>query len=132
MQEPTLFTNLYMLEERWPRYESPSSKVYFVKYYGINGSSELTLTKFVYNQSNLQAELDARHSEDGKYRFGNDYMIASLYYHDDPDTVFSKITTAIGLPCYCFVMERGDFKLVCRLFSILGQMLNNIYLKKAE
>lgn len=111
MQESILFANRYRLEARGPRYESPSSKVYFAEDYGRNGSSELVAMKFVYNKSHLQAELDARYSDDGEQRFGNDYVITSLHYHDDADAVFSKAAAEIDLPCYCLVMERGDFNL---------------------
>jgi len=111
MQESILFANRYRLEARGPRYETSSSKVYFAEDYGTTGIIQLVAMKFVYNKSNLQAELDARYLEDGEQRFENDYIIAAVHYHDEADAVFSKAAEAIGLPCYCLVMERGDFNL---------------------
>jgi len=111
MQESILFANRYRLESCGPKYESPSSKVYFAEDYGKDGTKKLVAMKFVYNKSNLQAELDARYKENGQQRFGNDYVITSIHYHDDADAVFSKAATEIDLPCYCLVMERGDFNL---------------------
>jgi len=110
MKESMLFADRYKLEARGPRYESSSSKVYFAEDY-FCGTKELVAMKFVYNKSNLQAELDARYSEDGEQRFDRNHVIASLHYHDDADAVFSKAAAAIDLPCYCLVMERGDFNL---------------------
>jgi len=111
MQESIFFANRYRLESLNPRYESSSSKVYFAEDYSKTGVIELVAMKFVFNKSNLQAELDARYSEDGEQRFENAYIIASLHYHDDADAVFSKAAAALDLPCYCLVMERGDFNL---------------------
>ena len=80
MKESIPFVDRYKHEANGPRYESSSSKVYFAEDYGNGDVKQLVAMKFDYNKSDLQAELDARYSGNGKQRFDKVHVIASLRY----------------------------------------------------
>lgn len=112
MCQAILFAHRYKFDKSEPIYESPSCKVYSSLDYGQNKSGKPVVMKFLNHKNDLQAELEARYTDDGAERFKSDYVIALLHYHDDADVLFSKAAALNGLPCFCLVMERGDINLL--------------------